>query len=56
MIESDLEPEGEDTRQWLYRLRLGLPGFLSIGVARYLGDLREFGDFELTTYSWHSAS
>lgn len=40
-----------DTRQWLYRMLLGLPGFLSLGLARYLGDLGAFGDFELTTYS-----
>jgi hypothetical protein len=51
MAENGPELEGADTRQWLYRMLLGLPGFLSIGLARYLGDLGEFGDFELTTYS-----
>lgn len=40
-----------DNRQRLYPMLLGLPGFLSIGLARFLGDLRAFGDFELTTYS-----
>jgi hypothetical protein len=49
--DSSLErPDAED-RRWLYRMLLGLPGFLAIGLARYLGDLRDFGDFELTTYS-----
>jgi Family of unknown function (DUF6338) len=40
-----------DNRQWLYRMLLVLPGFITIGLARYLGDLGDLGDFELTTYS-----
>lgn len=40
------------TGQWFARLLLLMPGFLAIGLARYIGALGQVSDFELTLYSF----
>jgi hypothetical protein len=37
--------------EWLDRMLILLPGFLTLGLARYVGTIDEGGDFELTLYS-----
>lgn len=37
--------------KWLTRLLTLLPWFIAVGLARYIGALGEFSDFELTGYS-----
>jgi hypothetical protein len=42
---------GDDVQKWLSRMLLLLPGFLSVGLARYIGGIGDFDELELTLYS-----
>jgi hypothetical protein len=46
-------PGGADgsIEQWLIKLLVLLPGFISLGLARYLGACGDLGDLELTLFS-----
>src|SRR5436309_709526 len=54
MISEDKVAAGHldgEIRKWISPMLLGLPGFLSIGLARYLGEMGDLSEFELTTCS-----
>jgi hypothetical protein len=43
--------DSDDVNKWLNRMLLLLPGFLAMGLARYIGGMASLDEFELTLYS-----
>ena len=44
-------PSGNNMETWLTAAIILLPGFLTVGLARYIGGLGKFEEFELTLFS-----
>jgi hypothetical protein len=43
--------EDREIHQWLAKILILVPGFISLGLARYLGECRDLSDLELVIYS-----